>query len=619
MNALAERSVAFIHSLAGGPAGEFRICPGGQNSLYASCYALMALNAVGALDSLSEGQKRSWAGFLNDWQEPESGYFLGPELAPEELARVHRFKDQDYIRLHLAIHVLPALDLLGARPRFRLRFAERFAEPAGLLSWLEQRDWRKAWLEGNNLIACGQLLVHLHQVEGDPAAARALTLYFDWLDEQQDPATGLWGTNGHSPPAEALYGAYHQLLLYHYCRRPVRHADRITDTVLALQQPDGSFTQTPGGGACEDLDAVDVLVNLVKRTGYRRTEVAAALVRTAAHVLRQEAPDGGFVYRWGQSFLQNGALRTFVPAGVADSFSTWFRLHALALISEVVAIPDLDDVPWRFNRACSMGWHDPAVKIEKTAWPSISTSEIPKAERVRSWRPGYSRLLRTVPKELGARLLRAAMVRYMRALGPADGLETGLALHAAVDRAGRELAYEAAGGLEIESWFSQRHLPLLPALAPGVTAWHLGCGDGSLSYTLAALSGARILAFDRDPARIARARHRYRAATLCFLDANEVPDAETPEIVVMTDVDAGGPCWEVWAQAFGRAEGATLVVQHAKIPARWQDVRLASGGAPGGAAALRGPLANRDVSDAEYALGVWFVTYGPLRPGTAGG
>lgn len=350
----------FVRSLGTGRPGEFRQSPGGKPTLYASCYAAMILRIAGELDGLDPAERLGWADYIRGWQDPESGFFAGPELSRGRLGSAKH--DRDHLVRHTTAHVLPALELLGAAPLHPLRAAHAFLDPAALRAWLGARNWREAWFEGNNILFAGQFLVHLRDVEKATGAAAALDLYFDWLDAEQDPATGLWGTNGHCDAFAALYGGYHQLLVYYYCGRTVKHAERIIDTTLELQADDGSFARGGGGGACEDVDAVDVLVNLFERTGYRRLAVRHALGRALESVLTQRNPDGGFVYRRGSPFEHMGIELTRSEKDVSNLFPTWFRLHTIALIGQILRRHPLAAGPWGFNRACSMGWHDPAVR-----------------------------------------------------------------------------------------------------------------------------------------------------------------------------------------------------------------------------------------------------------------
>jgi len=355
-NQLVEDTLRFVESCRINPAEwRFASSTGGEETLYASTFACMIFQYVGHLQSFSASQKQEWAEYLNSWQDPDSGYFMGPELVPEEIkSRKHSF---EHVSQHLAAHVLPALSLLDAAPKYPLTFAHIFLDLDYLQKWLEARDWRDAWLEGNNLIFVGQFLIHLRDVENISVAQPALDLYFDWLDKHIDPATGLWGSNGYCSPVAALYGGYHQLIAYYYENRPVQYPERLIDVALSLQHADGGFHPDGGGGACEDTDTVDILVNMYKQTNYKHLHIRIALRRGLRHILQRRMPDGGFVYRLDKPFVHMGIQKTQSPANRSNLFPTWFRIHTIALISEILTDEPAIQWDWQFNNSCSMGWH----------------------------------------------------------------------------------------------------------------------------------------------------------------------------------------------------------------------------------------------------------------------
>jgi len=585
------RAAGFIRSCATGLPGEYRFCRDGLVSLYASCFAALARHTTGDLDGLGPDERAAWCAFLNSWQDAETGYFLGPELVPDERTRPEM--DESYVRMHLAVHVLPALEIMGGAPAYPLRFARRFADAGTLRRWLDARDWRQAWLEGNNLLFAGQLLVHLRDHEKEPAAQPALDLYFDWLDARQDPATGLWGTNGYCDLNDALYGGYHQLLVYFFCGRPVRYAAEIIDAVLSLQQADGSFSHTPGGGACEDVDAVHVLVNLAQRTGYRLTDVRRALSRTVPHLLSQQAPDGGFVYRWGRSYMQSGLLRTFVPADQPDLFSTWFRLHTLGLIAQMVEEPELKGVGWRFNSACSMGWHGAGSAVPET--PTTRTKRPGSlrrpAKRRSPIRYAFERAARgamaRVPEAWGRAWIMALMRHLGRRQAPGDRIAFLVSLDSELDRIGREAARQLGDGLDARFWGSQAYRVVLSHLRPGMRLLHLGCGTGSLSYTLASTAGAHVTATDQERSVVAAAAERYHHPRLAFVPAPAiVPLADHPDIILCTDLLDGKPAWDAWGVVWAQYERGAVLAQLTPHPTSWREAAPALAAS---SASLSGP------------------------------
>jgi hypothetical protein len=140
----------------------------------------------------------------------------------------------------------------------------------------------------------------------------------------------------------------------------------LVEVALSLQHADGGFNPEGGGGACEDTDAIDILVNMYKQVDYKRPQVRIALRRSLRQILGMQMPDGGFVYRRDQPFVHMGVEKTASPANQSNLFPTWFRVHTLALISEILTDEPATQMAWRFNRTCSMGWHRPWNKDEHT-------------------------------------------------------------------------------------------------------------------------------------------------------------------------------------------------------------------------------------------------------------
>lgn len=359
------RVAAFVSQCRCHPDGwRFASVAGGDETLYGSCFAVMTLHYIGVLSMFSADALRAWADYINAWQDPKTGLFVGPEIASQELESPKHTRE--HLLHHLTAHALPALHLLGARPRYRLVFAHQFIDLAYLQHWLEARDWRDAWLEGNNLLFIGQFLIYLRDFEQVEVAERALDLYFDWLDREVDPATGLWGTNGYCPSAWALYGGYHQLLVYHYEQHPIRSPERLVDIALSLQHPDGGFCLSGGGGACEDVDAVDILVNMYERANYKRPQIRRALRRALSSILDKQLSDGGFAYRLNEPFTHMGIRRTASAPNSSSMFSTWFRLHTLALIAQILTDEPIAELDWQFNDVLSMGWHQLGYRAKIT-------------------------------------------------------------------------------------------------------------------------------------------------------------------------------------------------------------------------------------------------------------
>jgi hypothetical protein len=349
----ASRALAFLESLEDKATGGARSTPDGPVTLYGSGFAALARYYIDPGFRLD----RKTAAFIAACQSPDSGLFIGPEMRdhfpPEEIGH-----NREHLLLHLTCATIPVCQQFGIDIAHPIYDARRFCDRAYLTDWLSRRNLKGAWLEGNNLLYVGHLLVHLRDVEKYPGAAEALQLWFDWLDKHVDPATNLWGTNGYCSVKAAVYGAYHQFLIYYYEDHPFINPKGLVDAVLSLQHTDGGFDPAGNGGACEDVDAVDILVHMYKRFPYRRAEIRNALRRCARHMLSTQNSDGGFPYRRFAPQSHMGVPGTQAAANVSTTFPTWFRIHALALCAEIIPDePAFKGLSFRFNSAISVGWH----------------------------------------------------------------------------------------------------------------------------------------------------------------------------------------------------------------------------------------------------------------------
>lgn len=345
---------SYLDSLSLGSCGRYKSSTFGQETLYASCFALMIKYYLGEFDRMEEQDKKAWSEYILSYQDQTTGYFFGPELVEGNL--LSEAHSRDHLLMHLTAHVLPCLKILGVKPLYELRFAKKLMDKEHLNNYLAGIDWTNAWIEGNNLLFVGQILVYFLEEFNEPGAMEALDILFNCLNQEIDQETGLWGTQSGVGVDTAIYGAYHQFILYFYLEKEIQLKEKIIDSVLSIQRFDGGFTRYLGGGSCEDIDSVFILVNLYKDLNYKRPKIENSLRKAALNIIRKLTKEGGFYYKRDSEFYHMGIQYTYAPAGVANLFSTWFSLHTLFLISEIIELPCTQNIDYRFNNSCSMGW-----------------------------------------------------------------------------------------------------------------------------------------------------------------------------------------------------------------------------------------------------------------------
>jgi len=357
----------------------------------ATCFAVLSEECIGTLSAWPQQRRQSVISFLKSQQSVADGLFATASVRREDCDQTSHC-DSEYIRLQLTYFSLAALHALQEVPSHPLAFARRFLNPSFALGWVDGGPWDNPWNQSNRVMFLLRFLIHLATTEGEDAAWPVYDRLLDYLLERQNQETGLWHGTSHASVREGVFAAYHFFPFFFWRGRPVPHAERILDSTLAIQHADGLFGAEQGGGACEDLDAIDTLVKFSLVTNHRATEVRNALIRALDRLLLLQNPDGGFP----DQPLQIGDLQRSLRRRVADRlgvtkvlnrpfllprthysgwrvmsaakgeptmWAAWFRPLAIRLI--LSRYPELIDFRMEgcFHGLPCLGWHD--AKIEK--------------------------------------------------------------------------------------------------------------------------------------------------------------------------------------------------------------------------------------------------------------
>ncbi len=256
-----------------------------------------------------------------------------------------------YIDFHVTNYTLGAIEALDPARTPVLTFARPFLDPMTLKAWLAERDLRDPWQEGNNIVNLGSFFLLLRRF-GLADAARidqAMAILFAWHERLQEPATGFWGVGQLSDPRAALHamaGSIHNFHLWYATARPLPYQNKAMD--YALAQP------TAIDSACIDVDLVDLLVHAQMLIDHQRTETSAWLRAKLTALLDFQNADGGFADERAGILRQDGWVRGYAePQGLSNTFATWFRWIAIALIADLLW-PGWR--VWNFRRMVGIGY-----------------------------------------------------------------------------------------------------------------------------------------------------------------------------------------------------------------------------------------------------------------------
>ena len=352
-----------------------RFTAGGEETLIATSCAVLILEGIDRLQAVPPALREQWIAYLQECQRADDGLFVDPLL--ERFPIAGNDHDLEYLLDQTTYFALQALDALGSAPRYPIRVLERWPTPGAFVGWLEGLDWSNAWLQSNRVMFALSFLVYAVEHAHERAAAQIFHAALDWLDAAQDQETGTWGRKAGSSLLNSMAATYHFLPFYEYVQRPIQRLNNLIDATLSLQQADGLFGAGPGGGACEDLDAIGVLAVAARYSRHRADDMQRAVLRAFWGLWNAQNDDGGFgysmgaadrVYRFSSWAAMEGRLRA------SDVWATWSRLVAIGTIrrwfpDDTPALP-----PWRFRRLPGLGYHrtddtlDQAERARLNAW-----------------------------------------------------------------------------------------------------------------------------------------------------------------------------------------------------------------------------------------------------------
>jgi hypothetical protein len=387
------RATSYLESLWHGD--EARYTAGGLPNPLSTCFSVMALETLGQTASWSEKRKQAIGQQLQTYQNPESGLFELPSLRVEDL-KYPQLCDKPYLNLQFTYFALSALHVIGLRAKHPLTFAHGFSNRHYANGWIDAGPWNNPWNQSNRVMFLLRFLIYLSDHEASDEALATFDSILDYLDDRQSPRTGLWHGSHDCGDREAVYAGYHFFPFYAWRNREIAYAEKILNTTLSIQNDDGLFGFERGGGACEDLDAIDVLALLVREQPEFSDQVRDALSASLGAILALQRPDGGF-----PNYLDNPIplLRIYKPAnmlrfaresfdllrtahkfrrvppvrqrpyyysgwkmlegvkGQSDVWGTWFRL--LAIVTILKRLPELGQLPsgCRFHELPALGWH----------------------------------------------------------------------------------------------------------------------------------------------------------------------------------------------------------------------------------------------------------------------
>lgn len=217
---------------------------------YGCADAANILYTIGRFEGDPE-KRACWVKTMQDMQDKETGLFY----------------EGTHHTIHTTAHVVAALELFDAQPRYPLTALFPYRDKDKLYDMLENLDWAgKPWPQSHQGAGLFAALTITRSVD-----AEWQKWYFDWLREKCDPNTGIsYGEKlGQDTLAHHLYGWFHYMFNHEYARRAMPYPDKMIDSCIEMY--DNNVLDPLFGRRCGfcEIDWVFCLNRATRQTPHR--------------------------------------------------------------------------------------------------------------------------------------------------------------------------------------------------------------------------------------------------------------------------------------------------------------------------------------------------------------
>ena len=331
---LKAETISFIKKMQIDNSNEFLYSPSAEDAcIYNTVYAILTYSLF---STPYWTKKEDLVEYLNQFQN-EEGFFIDTRIS----SSIYWENADWWGKKHLLPHVLMAYAALGAKPKYQLKFLEKYYDLHYFQSFLESLSFDdKTGDNDNTIMNLGVALQYQRDFFNDVRATKTLDYLYDWLNSKINIVTGSWGnidTSDRNELSRVQQVAYHLYILYLYDNKKIELSEKIIDLNLNLQSIFGAYNAGLLGSACTDIDVVFLFSKLIKSTSYRKEDIFFSIKKAFPWVLTNRNEDGGYVFRRNEPF-EYGTPLMYSDKNESNLFATWFRSVCIAYMCEILDI-----------------------------------------------------------------------------------------------------------------------------------------------------------------------------------------------------------------------------------------------------------------------------------------
>ena len=353
-----------------------------RSSLFTSLFALFIYDLFDEVKNWSAKYRQAWTDYILDFQDQKTGYFIDHSL---NISNSSINKKGLY---QLNTFCLSALGILGAKPKYSLRFLKEYSKPEYLKKYLkEYRCLNGSPGSGNFAMFLGVFLSYGYKNNKN---VQNKIILKDWFKKHDDQIkkNGTWGDSYADHTVWGFQNALHQLIIYNFWKKATPNITTLIKKVLSLQDKEGHYGHLPGGSGCFDYDASFILLRFSSERHFK--QVYNQSLKLYNSILLSQNNDGGFcetnkypknliqlligvknysndynlislVYRLREmvrhfkkekQYHSNHWSEELYKLEESDLWNTWFRLLTIAQIEKTY----IKNVKWNFHKTIGLGY-----------------------------------------------------------------------------------------------------------------------------------------------------------------------------------------------------------------------------------------------------------------------
>jgi hypothetical protein len=257
---------------------------------------------------------------------------------------------------HLTLHALMALGLYNESPKYESDALPELSNESSILKLIEDCDWGdRVAFTSNRLQNFGVMLQFARDFQNSSKSKKLIEIYLEKIKTMINPSNGMFGNmpcKSNHQISQHVQAAYHFWLLYDYDKLDIPYFDQAIKLVLSSQNICGGFGVNWNSSCCEDIDSIDPIYRYSRSNGGS-VDNSISLKLGITSIVRSLNPDGGFVFRRGESLRYGDSPANWANVDESCIFFTWFRVLSLAYALKALngKSPIINNYEWNWGRS----------------------------------------------------------------------------------------------------------------------------------------------------------------------------------------------------------------------------------------------------------------------------